>query len=80
VDDGYNGNDGHNGDNRYERRSGLLRMLMRMLKQLLPSNDTPKEKAIVSVLTKRCGMPREAAVRLAKQVKRDFKAREQPPR
>ena len=39
------------------------------LLELLPGNHTPKKKDIIHVLTKRCGMPQQAAVQLAKQIK-----------
>jgi len=39
------------------------------LKELLLGKDTAKQREIVTALTRRCGMPREAAVHLARQIR-----------
>jgi tRNA U34 5-carboxymethylaminomethyl modifying GTPase MnmE/TrmE len=61
----------------YDRSSGWrggegwFRMFMGRLRVLLLGNSSVKKKDIVTVLTKRCGMPVEAALQLAKQVRKD---------
>ncbi|OAX35954.1 hypothetical protein K503DRAFT_696057 [Rhizopogon vinicolor AM-OR11-026] len=48
---------------------GWFRRFTRKLRQLPVGNFTLKKKDVETILTQRCGMPREAAVELAKQVR-----------
>jgi len=52
---------------------GWFRRFMSKLRELFQGNSSVKKKDIVSVLTKRCGMPPAAAARLAKEVGKDLK-------
>jgi hypothetical protein len=62
--DTWNGNEG------WRRGEGLFMRFMDKLRELL-SGSIPKKKNIVTVLTKRCGMPREAAIELASQIRQE---------
>jgi hypothetical protein len=59
--------DGWIGDERWSKG------FMRKLKKLLPANTTTKKDDIEIILTKRCGMPPEAAVELARQVREELR-------
>ncbi|OAX35944.1 hypothetical protein K503DRAFT_772984 [Rhizopogon vinicolor AM-OR11-026] len=50
---------------------GWLRRFIRKLKELLLGNHTLKKKDIATILIKRCGMPPEAAVLLAGEIRRE---------
>ncbi|OJA10174.1 hypothetical protein AZE42_01842 [Rhizopogon vesiculosus] len=50
---------------------GWFRRFTRKLRELHTGNFTLKKKDIETVLTERCGMPREAAVKLARQVREE---------
>jgi len=54
----------------YKGGEGWFKRFIRSLRELIIGPDV-KKKDIVTVLTKRCGMPMEAAVELAKQVRED---------
>jgi len=68
---GGNGRDGDNGQKRGDRRKGdeWFKRFIYKLRVLFSGN--PPKKDLVNILTKRCGMPREAAMELAKQVRQD---------
>ncbi|OAX35940.1 P-loop containing nucleoside triphosphate hydrolase protein [Rhizopogon vinicolor AM-OR11-026] len=51
---------------------GWFKRLVRKLTELLSGNHTLKKKDITTTLTKRCGMPRDAAVLLAKQIRQEL--------
>jgi GTPase Era involved in 16S rRNA processing len=53
----------------WKGNEGWFTRFMHKLKGLFPDSNTLKTKNIVTVLTKRCGMPREDAVQLAEQVR-----------
>jgi hypothetical protein len=59
-------------DGGYKGGDGLLTRFARKLKELF-IGPIMKKKDIETILTKRCGMPREAAVKLAKQVRQDLR-------
>ena len=59
----------------YKGGEGWFKRFMRLLRELFIGNPDIKKKDIVTVLTKRCGMPMEAALELAKQVREDFRQR-----
>jgi tRNA U34 5-carboxymethylaminomethyl modifying GTPase MnmE/TrmE len=50
---------------------GWFRRFMRKLKELILGDSTMRKKDVVAVLTKRCGMPSDAAAVLAKQVREE---------
>jgi len=50
---------------------GWFRRFVRKLKELILGDSTMRKKDVVAVLTKRCGMPSDAAVVLAKQVREE---------
>jgi tRNA U34 5-carboxymethylaminomethyl modifying GTPase MnmE/TrmE len=52
---------------------GWFRGFMSRLRVLFLGNSSVKRKDVVSILTKRCGMPQDAAVKLAKEVRKDLK-------
>jgi len=69
TDDGYKVEDGSKGGKKSKGVNEWLKMFISRLLELLPGNHTLKKKDIVHVLTKRCGMPQQAAILLAKQIK-----------
>jgi len=52
---------------------GWFRRFMSRLRELFQGNFSVKKKDVVSILTKRCGMPSDAAEKLAKEVRNDLK-------
>jgi len=56
----------------YKGGEGWFKRFMRHLRELILGNPDIKKKDVVAVLTKRCGMPIEAALEVAKQVREDF--------
>jgi len=52
---------------------GWFRRFMGKLRELMSGNHSMKKKDIKSVLTKRCGMPKEAAVELARHVEEELR-------
>jgi len=68
----WKGDDGKGGDG-WKGGDGLFRRFIRKLKELLLGKHNLKKKEIVAVLTKRCGMPREAAVQLARQIREELR-------
>jgi len=52
---------------------GWFRRFMRRLRELFQGNSSVKKKDVVSILTKRCGMPLDAAAKLAKKIGEDLK-------
>ncbi|OAX33352.1 hypothetical protein K503DRAFT_748849 [Rhizopogon vinicolor AM-OR11-026] len=51
---------------------GWFRRFMRKLRELLLGNHTLKKKDINTILTKRCGMPQDAAISLAAQIRQEL--------
>lgn len=51
---------------------GWFGRFMHKLRELFPGNYSMKKKEVMTILTKRCGMPVEAAEQLAKQVRKDL--------
>jgi len=64
----------HSYDNssRWKGGDGWFRRFMGKLRELFLDDSSMKKKDIVTVLTKRCGVPMEAALELAKQVREDL--------
>ncbi|KAJ8593058.1 P-loop containing nucleoside triphosphate hydrolase protein [Rhizopogon salebrosus TDB-379] len=55
-----------------KRDEGSFMRFIRKLRELLPGK--PKKKDVVTVLTKRCGLPREAAIEFANQIRQESKS------
>jgi tRNA U34 5-carboxymethylaminomethyl modifying GTPase MnmE/TrmE len=55
-----------------KRDEGSFMRFVRQLRELL--RDKLKKKDVVTVLTKRCGMPREAAIEFANQIRQEYKS------
>jgi hypothetical protein len=67
--EGCNGSDGRKEGDGWKGGDGWFRRFIHKLRELLQGDHSVGKKDIMNILTKRCGVPPEAAAELVKQIK-----------